>query len=93
LEAAVRAAQIESISQPTQLAVASVEDAKRAADQLKNTTTQAQVLATREADNEAVLQLTDLAFRNCPISGQDEDRTIRQSHWRTGALHLLYQIQ
>jgi hypothetical protein len=68
LATAVTSAEVESISQPLQLAVARVGDAKRAADQLKNTPTQAQANTTREADDEAVTQLTDLkaAFQNAP---------------------------
>jgi hypothetical protein len=68
LQSAVTSAEVESISQPLQSAVNKVRDAKSEADKLKNTPTQVQASATREADDEAVTQLTDLkaALQNAP---------------------------
>jgi hypothetical protein len=60
LQSAVTSAEVESISQPLQSVVDKVRDAKSEADKSKNTPTQVQANATREADDEAVTQLTDL---------------------------------
>jgi hypothetical protein len=60
LQSAVTSAEVESISQPLQSVVDKVRHAKSEADKLKNTPTQAQANATRDADDEAVTQLTDL---------------------------------
>jgi hypothetical protein len=66
------AAAVESIAPSMQLAVAKVEAAKTAADQLKAAPAQLQANTTREADDEAVTQLTDLkaAFQNAPESAR-----------------------
>jgi hypothetical protein len=71
--AALATAKVESIALSTKLAVAKVEAAKTAADQLKSAPAQAEANTTREADDEAVTQLADLkaAFQNAPESEQD----------------------
>jgi len=70
LGAALAGAAVESIAPSMRLAVAKVDAAKTAADQLKTAPTQLQADTTREADDEAVTQLTDLkaAFQNAPES-------------------------
>jgi hypothetical protein len=60
LQSAVTSAEVESVFQPLQSVVDKVRDARSEADKLKNTPTPVQANATREADNEAVTQLTDL---------------------------------
>jgi hypothetical protein len=68
LVAAVASGGVGSISQAAQEALASVESAKTAADQLSATRTVEQANSTRTADEEAVAQLTGLkaAFHNAP---------------------------